>query len=699
MAVVQRASDCGVVARPANGRLFPMYAPVQKQNNRTLRVIVFQGIIVVAFVILAAKTYQLQVIQNQDFTLQADENRFDTVCLPPTRGILVDRNGTPLAVNVASPNVTVTPALLPEDDADEADVLRRLSGLITIPLSGELNTVDERGIPQRSLTTMVREGEGIAPFRPVIVKSNIDHDTARIVMAEQLPGVNIDWVSARDYPTGALTAHLVGYMGPIGESLAEEYEARCYILDRDRIGYDGLEFFLEDWLAGVPGQQQVERDVAGDVVRNVGETIPAQPGYSVRLTIDAELQAAATKHLNDTLDNLRELAPDNLIGFDRGVVIASNPQTGEILALVSIPTYDNERFARGIDYPYYLQVSQDPLRPLFNQAVSSLYPPGSIFKMITAAGALEEGVVTPEQELFDPGEIQLENRYYPNEPEQSQTFVCWLERGHEFVDVIHALAWSCDVYFYKVGGGFPGEVDGIGLGVERLGKWMGIFGLGEETGIELAGEIDGTIPDPTWKRRVWGENWSTGDTYNSSFGQGYVLATPLQMLNSINMLANNGVITRPTLVREVINADGEVIRGFEPDVIGTLPLTDENLRLIQEGMRAAVTIEGATANAHQDRIPYLAVAGKTGTAEFCDNIAAALEQCIPGAWPAHAWYMGYAPYVNPEISVIAFVYNGGEGSAVSLPIVAATMDDYFRLKTERALEQQLDLNTPPTPIP
>jgi penicillin-binding protein 2 len=663
---------------------------------------IFRAVVLISFILLAVRIYQIQFIQRETYVFRADDNRFDEVSIPATRGIILDRNSLPLAVNVASANVTVTPALLPSDESEEMEVLARLASMLNIPLSGELDTVDERGIPERSLLTMVEEGEGIAPYQPVVVETDIDHDVARIIVAEKasMPGVDVEWVSVREYPSGALTAHVIGYMGPIPERLAEEYEAAGYVLDRDRIGYDGVEFSLERWLAGSPGLQIVERDVAGQIVRTIGETRPSQPGYSVRLTIDLDLQRAAQQYLVETLENLREAYPDNPIGYDRGVVIAMNPRTGEILAMVSWPTYDNSRFARAIDYPYYLQVSQDPKQPLFNQAISSLYPPGSIFKVITLSGVLEEGIVTPDYIIEDPGEIQLENRYYPNEPSKVQTFVCWLDEGHGEVNAMQAIAWSCDVYFYKVGGGYKDEVPGVGLGIEGLDRWMEFYGLGDYTGVELAGEIDGVIPDPAWKRRTWGENWSTGDTYNSAFGQGYVLATPLQMINAMNAIANDGVQMRPTLVREVIDANGNVVKGFEPEVLREIPISLENLRVIQDGMRGAVTIEGGTAVHVQEKIlPYVPIAGKTGTAEFCDNIAAALEQCIPGAWPAHAWYMGYAPYGSPEIAVIAFIYNGDEGSVVAAPLASQVMDAYFKLKTERALQKQLEQEGAGTPAP
>lgn len=694
----------------------------RQKNYRPGRLIAFQIVVIVAFLLLAFRLFQLQILRREEFVNRADENRFDQVSVPATRGVIYDRNGVELAINVPSANVTVTPALLPADEEEEMAVLERLSSLIGVPLEGELNTVDERGIPQRSLLTIVREGEGIAPYRAWVVKSDVAEDVARLIVAESqsLPGVAVDFVSVREYPTGPLTAHVIGYTGPIPNRLAESYRSQGYVLDRDRIGYDGVEFTLEDILGGTPGLQVVERDVAGEIIRTVGVIREAEPGYSVRLTIDTELQERAQQHLLDTFDNLRALSPDNPIGYGRGVAIAMNPRTGEVLAMVSWPTYDNQRFARNIDYPYYLRVSEDPEKPLLNQAVASLYPPGSIFKLVTATGVLEEDIVDPQYIINDPGQLLLQNRYYENDPGQAQRFVCWNEEGHGDVNVITAIAFSCNVYFYKVGGGYEEEVEGIGLGIERLGHWMSIYGLAQPTGIELAADEFisniAVIPTPDWKRQVWGENWSTGDTYNSAFGQGYVLATPLQMIGVVNAIANNGMFVQPSLVYEVLDTDGNVVQRFEPqreDIRARIqsyreetgqPYVDtwaDTLSYLQQGMRAAVTIEGGTAlRAQEDFLPYVPIAAKTGTAEFCDNIAAQLGQCEFGNWPDHAWYMAYAPYGNPEITVIVFVYNGGEGSATALPVASSIMNDYFRLKTERAIQQQIEqLEDAATPTP
>ena len=247
---------------------------------------IFNAIVALIFTLLAFRIYQVQFIERDQYVQQANENRLGTVSIPATRGIITDRNGVQLAVNVASANVTVTPADLPDDPDEELAVIERLSSLIAVPVSGGV-TLDERGLPQRSLLTAIREGQGIAPFRPVIVKQDLDIEKARIILGRksELPGVNIEWVSVRHYPTGPLTSQIIDYMGPIPSRLSEDYEAQGYVLDRDRIGYDGVEFTLEDMLAGQPGLQTVVRDVAGQIIQNVGDPRPAVPGYNVELTI------------------------------------------------------------------------------------------------------------------------------------------------------------------------------------------------------------------------------------------------------------------------------------------------------------------------------------------------------------------------------------------------------------------------------
>jgi penicillin-binding protein 2 len=356
--------------------------------------------------------------------------------------------------------------------------------------------------------------------------------------------------------------------------------------------------------------------------------------------------------------------------------------------------------AREIPGDYYEQLTKDPWRPLFNTAISAENPPGSVFKMAAAIGILNEGVVKPEQQIEDPGKITIMQKFSPNDPGTPLDYVCWEKTGHGMVDFLHGVAWSCDVYWYKVGGGYKDEVPGNGLGIWRMGEYARALGYGKKSGIELPGEAKGLIPDPDWKRINLTENWATGDTYIATMGQGYVLATPLQVLESAATIANDGKLMQPTLVREVLDSDGNVIRPFTPKLVWDMTkdpiihVYDDRfiqtgemktvapwvLQKAKEGMRM-VNEEGGTA-ADKFADAKFTSGGKTGTAEYCDNVAQAKNLCRRGSWPTHSWYMAFAPYDDPEIAVVAFIYNGGEGASVAAPVVRKVMDAYFCLKTE-----------------
>ncbi|MFO7322621.1 MAG: penicillin-binding protein 2 [Chloroflexota bacterium] len=737
------------------------------------RLTFFQGIVFAVFAIFGLRMYQFQVLEAEELKALADENRLSRLPIAAPRGVIFDRNNQPLAINVPAFNVTIVPADLPSNEAELLAVYNRLSALTGVPPT--IAAARQSGSTQRSIEELVAEGAGIAPYRAVIVAQDVDRRVAMQIREESLslPGVAIEDASVREYPTGQLTSHIIGYMGRIPAEQELELLELGYNPAYDRIGYAGVEAYLESILAGQRGSVLREVDVAGRPIAQV-EYVAPQPGRNVRLTIDTELQAAAERALRDRIARIN--ADAGRIRSQTGVVIAMNPKTGEVQAMVSWPSYDNSRFARAIDVEYYLDVTADPLRPLYNQAISSLYPPGSIWKMITAVGVLQENVIAPETRLFDGGTLVLPNRYAPNDAAASQTFVCWLAQGHEYINMIGAIAQSCDVYFYQVGGGNPEVSPAIlregGLGINNLFRYATAFGIGSRLGIELPGENGGRMPDRDWKRRVYGESWSTGDTYNAAFGQGYVTTTPLQLINAIAAIANGGTLYRPTIVHEYLDAQGNTIEPFEPDVLRTLnlellgedemitllPLEDmimkgpsslaclceqsspyynevrcnpesytntvdidpdpfledlrqyrvslppiapfstpicnelrfnpeytppfvstRNIQLAQMGMRETI-ISGTGMNAN---LPYVTVAGKTGTAEYCDDIARPLGLCVPGNWPAHAWFVAYAPYEDPEIIIIAFVYNGGEGSANALPIVRETMEAYMRLKVER----------------
>ena len=480
--------------------------------------------------------------------------------------------------------------------------------------------------------------------------------------------------------------------------------------NRDKIGYAGLERFFESILSGKPGKRLVEVDVGGQIIRDAVPVIPSLAGQNIYTTLDTRLQQAAEAILLDELNDWNAYFGE--LRITSGVVIAMNPQTGEILAMVSYPTYENNRMARIIPAYYYQQLNADVRNPLINQAVGAELPAGSVFKISTALGALNEGVVTPDQVITTPPEIILANKYTPNDPGKSKTYVDWNEYGFGELDFIGGIANSSNVYFYQLGGGdvdelgtgVPGEVP-EGLGICRLGTYARALGYGDYLGVELPEEADGIIPDPKWKRIAHGENWSTGDTYITSVGQGFVTATPLQILTSAATIANDGRLMQPTIIGNITNAEGEVIVPFEPEMKWDITvdpvieiyanptsaggceakLTGETttvdpwvIEKIQEGMRAAVT-EGTLEDVFENT--SIAVAGKTGTAEYCDTYANEKGLCIPGSWPSHAWTLAYAPYDNPEIAVVAFAYNGSEGASVAGPIVQRTIEAYFELKS------------------
>jgi penicillin-binding protein 2 len=372
----------------------------------------------------------------------------------------------------------------------------------------------------------------------------------------------------------------------------------------------------------------------------------------------------------------------------RGVVIAMDPRNGQILALVSLPTYDNNLFSDGItpdEFNVYEQLESDPYKPFLNHAIGDRLPPGSIFKIIPASGALQEAVLDRNTRILGEGRIELPNRYYPNDPGRAQPFVCWIwldRRGaHGELNIVDGLAHSCDIFFYKVGGGFE-ETNFEGLGEDRLAQYARLFGLGELTGIDLPGETPGLVPDRTWKRLTYGESWSTGDTYNMSIGQGFVEVTPLQMLNATAAVANGGTLYRPQLLLRVTDQEDKTVQDYQPEVIRYLPVDLAHLATVREGMEAAVQFGTAV----DSQLEGIRVAGKTGTAEFfCPNDEQKNGICRQSdPLPTHAWFTSFAPVEEPEIALIVYVYNGGEGSQTAIPIAHDIMEWYFQRKADIA---------------
>jgi len=460
--------------------------------------------------------YVLRFLQGSDFLVQADENRTQVISEPAIRGTIYDRNGVVLAQNVPSYNVVVVPGYLPEDEGDIQAIFRELSELIDIPVSrGDTDEETVRNFTpcynDLGISEIVYIADTNWPYQATAIKCNISKDIAMVIMEnrEDWTGIDVDISSVRQYPTGDLTSEIIGFLGPIPAVLEEYYVNLGFVANRDKVGYAGVEQSLNDTLAGVNGSRTVEVNVAGEIIRNLSEPIEPIRGNDIYLTIDTRLQAIAREALISEIEYWNNYAGKTL--SNNGVVIAMNPKTGEVLALVSYPNYENNRMERLIPGYYYEQLSNDPQRPLFNHAISAEYPPGSVYKMTSALGVLNEGVVTPEYEVECPGTITVIQRFYENDPGTPREFVCWDRNGHGMVSYKWGVAYSCNIYWHKVAGGYQDEIPDGGLGIWLMSEYAQALGYGTTTGIELPGESDGLVPNPTWKRINLGENWATGE--------------------------------------------------------------------------------------------------------------------------------------------------------------------------------------------
>ena len=680
---------------------------ILSNNIPAWRAYSFLAVIFLVFTVYIGKLLSIQLFDRDSWIAYAEDNRINEISIHSLRGVIYDRNRYLLARNVASYNVVITPSKLPDEVGAIQEILRQLSALIDVPVN--LNEVSPENpyvpcISKHGIAQIVNYGETSAPFEPVKIKCDIDQKTAMIILEKTTdwPGVDIQVEPIRDYPTGYITAPIVGFLGPISAINEKYYRARGFVPNRDKTGYAGVERYFNTILSGKPGKRVVEVDVGGQIVRDIRPMIAPIPGENLVLTIDTRLQHAAQGILKTEIDDWNRYFGE--LRMTSGTAIAINPKTGEILAMVSYPSYENNRFARLIPSYYYTQLLKDVRDPLLNHAVGAELPAGSVFKIVTAVGALNEKVVTPDQVISTPGKISITEKFTPNDPGFGRDFVDWNRAGFGHLDFIGGIANSSNVYFYKLGGGYKDEVP-EGLGICRLGTYARALGYGNYPGIELPDEADGLVPDPRWKRITQGENWSIGDTYIASVGQGFVIATPLQVLMSASTIAANGKLMRPTIIREITDNHGNVIRSFHPDLKWDITkdpvidvLKDPNspggceskitgkkktvepwvIQKVQEGMRAAVTY--GTLSHEFEKFTNIAVAGKTGTAEYCDQYAKEKGLCKPGNWPSHAWTVAFAPYDNPEIAVVAFVYNGGEGASVAAPIVHRILEAYFKLK-------------------
>lgn len=638
------------------------------------------------------RLWQLQFLEGGAWRARAEQQQTRLETISPPRGVIYDRNGEILVRNVPAYNVTITPGLLPDDIDREREVLLRLSQLVDIPYStaegldlplyrtetyaaGRANVPPFGEEPSPGLLEMVNRVRWLEPYVPIVVEQNIERELALVIAQESdvtLPGVGIQVIPRRHYIYGSLNSQILGFLGPIPPELVEEMENKGYNPSIDRIGYAGIEAEYEDQLRGTPGRRVVEKDVLGQVLNVLNESVP-NPGDNLYLTLDLTLQSVAVDALEQGLASADS---------QRGVVIVMDPRNGEVLSMVSLPTFDNNLFSGRLDEEVYEDLLDNPHHPFQNHAIADVIPPGSTFKIVPATAALQEGIINRYTTINGTGRIKLPNKFVPDDPALAQTFYCWYNLqyggGHGPLNVVDALAQSCDVFFYEIGGGFE-EADFEGLGVDRLAEYAKSFGLGERTGVDIPGEADGLVPTPLWKRQQYQETWTTGNTYNLSIGQGDLLATPLQMANALAVVANGGILFQPQFIHHIEDAEKNIIQGSIPVISSTLNIDETVWQIVREGLDLAVSDSGTGSRALLDDLG-INVAGKTGTAEYCDDIALKAGRCDVAegqTLPTHAWFMAYAPFEAPEIVVLAWVYDGGEGSVVAAPIVRDVMQFYF----------------------
>ncbi len=620
------------------------------------RLLLFRVIIVALFAILSIQLFRLQVLEGSQFRTRAATNTIRVQVLNPERGLIYDRTGRPLVENVPNYAAAVVPADLPKSEQDR--VFELLDRALNVRRS-EIKLVVEQGRRSKD------------PFAPVVIKDQLDEETALVIkeLTASIPGLQLLIQSIRHYSEPGLFSHIIGYMGPIEAAELEELSDRGYGYN-DRLGKTGLELMYEDHLRGRPGRLRTENDASGRVVAFV-DKVPPVDGNSLRLSIDSTLQAKVTEFLQDQV---------NSTGSSSGVALVMDVRTGEMLAMVSLPTYDNNVFAYHPPAKDVQALLDDPRKPLIDHSISEMFPPGSIFKQITAIAGLQDGKITPSTTYVSNAAIYVKNQY---DETQIYTFKDW-RPGIGAVDLYHAIAVSSDIYFYYVAGGHPDE-GVVGVGEDTLAEYARMFGLGSETGIDLPGESAGLVPNSQWKRDTIRELWVLGDTYNFAIGQGYVATTPLQMLVATAAIANGGDVLRPHVVDEILDANGNAQVSYGRDVRNHVEADPRWFEVVRDGMVLATTDSVGTAL--PAAVQGVAVAGKTGTAEH--GLPDAANQ-----FRTHGWFAGFAPAYDPEIAVLVFVEHGG-GHDDAAPVAGKILNYYFH-EWKPAQERPADLTPTPT---
>jgi|SRR5579884_1348841 penicillin-binding protein 2 len=605
--------------------------------QRRLTVLRIGLLLVVA--LLAFRLWHLQIREGPYYRDLSENNRTRSVILEPVRGQIYDRNGVLLANNVPSFTLYVTL----EDVKDRETLIQQLTSLLGL----------DPDVVRRKLAT---KGGKLLPRK---IKDRLSLREAAIVEAHRLdlPGVMIQVESQRNYPGGAVGAHLLGYVGEISAEQLERSEFE-ELHQGSMIGQYGVEKTFDRFLRGKAGQKSVEVDALGHEKRSAVVEKP-EAGDDLYLTIDVRLQKLA----------------EDLLGEEAGAIVALDPTNGDVLAMASRPAFDPNVLSRELTPKQWAEIVQDEGHPLNNRATQGQYPPGSTFKVIMAAAALETKTVSPSTTVRCTGGYQFGRRLYRD----------WKAGGHGFIDLEQALVHSCDVYFYTVG---------QRMGIDTIADYAKQFGLGQPTGIELPSERVGIVPSTSWKEKVKGESWLPGETISASIGQGYVTVTPLQMASMIGTIANNGVAYRPRLVQAIMDRATGRLQELPAVARGKVEVKPQTLKLIQEGL-AGVVREGTATRA---KSALISIAGKTGTAQTA-ALRTGPEKDIPKKLRDHAWFVAYAPVEKPRIAVAVLVEHMGHGGSAAAPLAKELIEAFVKLPPKApVVAQGLGLPTAPAPM-
>jgi penicillin-binding protein 2 len=600
-------------------------------NGERLRFQVVVYLVVSVFVVLLLRLWYLQIIRGESYRNLSENNRIRLEDIPPTRGIIYDRHGRILVDNRPAFKLALVPA--------DASNLKHTLGKL-----GRILQVEELQLEEK-----VKNAPRGAPFRPILLSRDMDRDQVAAVETHRfnLPGVMVQIEPRRSYEMPSFAAHLIGYLGEIEEAQLKDMRHLGYKLG-DYVGKYGVEMEWEKELKGVRGGRQVEADAAGRQLSILREVAP-QPGHNLILTLDTQLQLRAESSLEGKA----------------GAIIAMDPTTGDILAMASSPAFDQNQFVKGFTPSEWQAIVDNPLHPLENKAIQGQYPLGSTFKPVVATAALAEGLVDPETTFSCNGEYQLGNQVYR----------CWKKRGHGKIALYQAVVQSCDIYFYQLG---------QKLGIDLMSAYAQRYRLGSRTLIRLNNEAGGLVPTAQWKLRRFGVPWQKGEDLVIAIGQGFLLATPMQMAVFYAAIANGGKFLRPRVVLRVEDPDGGVVKNVSPEILGNLNVSRDTISFLQHALRGAVNEPRGTGRAAQlrGRLRSITVAGKTGTAQVVrapeDEEEEQDESEVPYEFRDHAWFAAYAPAEAAEIVVVVLVEHGGHGGSTAAPLARQVMEEYFK---------------------